>query len=456
LLLAVALATSAAGCRLLDRVIHHGHGGDDLGDAPTARAHALDRRALLTTRDRLRDSREHAWARLADGGHADGFGKGDALALSAVEREIDVRMAASRRAPEAAAGIALPRVAWWYLFVEPAAWARGPLAIDHERAPGTYAAMTAAYERVFARRDGGAALPIDQVLIELHRLAARGVFDASGAPHQARASQGPVQRPLIALHDLAALHADHLRRALEELKAEGVAGWNAEVQAARSDDAPPPWLARELGQIADINPHTKPVTLVYDRAHSATGDDFGEWLVALTDYEPDEARRWAAQWFADYAAARAQLTVRSPAEYAELLTSAQPGADLVAALRPIAQLVRRLRVAQLFNHRCDSGEAALMLNTLLVAAGLPPTILDDPTIFDGREPLDELVAAIAAGERRYQALAAELAARTPPAEDRPPMRPELPAPMMPAPAMPAMPAPAMPAPAMPAPANPGW
>jgi hypothetical protein len=163
-----------------------------------------------------------------------------------------------------------------------------------------------------------------------------------------------------------------------------------------------------------------------------------EWLVATSAYEDHAARNWAAQWLADYAAEAQKAPHRAPGEYLDLLAaqapiddfamelkpSTRPSDDLAAAVRPIARLVRRMQVSHLFGDRAEAVDTMVLLNALLASAGLPPAIVDDATMFAGREPIDELTAEIVKGMERYQVLVRELVAREAPM----PIAPSIPAP----------------------------
>jgi hypothetical protein len=368
-------------------------------DAPVASAKEPERDAQT---ERMRAARARAWEGVAANGRAEGYGIADALALSKAARELDADESWDRAPIPGRATLAeLPRAAWWYVFTPPPAWRRGPLATDVERLPGHYAAQMDLMEHVIATANLDAPLTIDDYA-ELHRIGTLGVFErAPKTPLVPSFAKQPNRFTVAALHDLGTFHPEHLAQALGELKAEGVAGWNAER------DAPPDWLAKLLADRADVNPYNKPVQLAYARGRGEGAVE--EWLVGSNAYGAREAENWAAQWLRDYADERAKAPRRTSSEYFELL-AAGTTEELAAALRPIAKLVRRLRVSHVFCDRVDAIDA-LLLNYLLAASGLPPTIVEDPAMFGGREPLDRLVAAIVTGQQRFQTLARELAGR---------------------------------------------
>ncbi|HTJ46207.1 MAG TPA: hypothetical protein VL463_29080 [Kofleriaceae bacterium] len=403
---AILAIAPALGCGYVHRFMPwHDHGGVALrADGPR------DNGPLREARDHLREERDHG-----------DFSMDDALALSQAARAFDEQSGWDKPPAAGRATLAdLPRRHWWYLFVAPRDWGKGALAIDRDAAPGTYAAMIDALEQLVIKAQPGAPPLTADGYLELHRLATRGVFDRSHgdaiAPDFAHA---PNRYPVAAIHDLGSLHVEHLAQALGELKAEGVAGWSSELQHDRSDDAPPAWLAKLLADHEDINPHSKPAKLIFQRH----GDE--EWLVATNAYDAHEARKWAAQWLADYAAEIAKAPKRSASENLDLLAAqpplddfgmalkptAKPSEDLAGVIRPIAKLVRRMQVSHLFADRAEGVDTVLLLDLLLAQNGLPPSIVEDPTIFAGREPLDALVAEIVKGELRYQVLARELSAR---------------------------------------------
>lgn len=421
-LIAATLALAAgAGCGTVRGWLPwHRHAAPDDIAAPRTDAEATQRRQA---RERLREDRDRAWAAVARGGSPRGFDRDDALALSEAARRVDV--AASWEHPPATTRATLadlPRAHWWHLFVPPSAWAKGPLALDRDHAPGTYAAMMDALEHVVAL--GRAAAPLDaDAYLELHRQATLGVFDRErGALHPGFA-HAPNRYPVAALHDPSSLHVEHLAAALAELKAEGVAGWSPDVQRDRGDETPPAWLVRAIGAAADLNPASKPAKLVYVRG--PRGHAFEHWLVGMNAFSEHEARAWVAQWLADYAIEQQQAPRRTPEEFLDLLASqpipddaalaarpsARPSEDLLASVRPIARLLRRLQVTHAFDDRADVLHVGLVLQRLLASAGLPPAILDDPSRFDGREPLDVLCVEILRGQLRFQGLVRELAAR---------------------------------------------
>jgi uncharacterized protein YbjT (DUF2867 family) len=92
--------------------------------------------------------------------------------------------------------------------------------------------------------------------------------------------------------------------------------------------------------------------------------------------------------------------------------------DLIAAVKPIARLIRRLQVSHVFCDGAEPVDTMILLEHLLAVSGLPPAIVEDPAVFGGREPLDDLAWAIVKGQRRYQMLVRELVAR-----DMPPAAP---------------------------------
>lgn len=275
--------------------------------------------------------------------------------------------------------------------------------------------------------------------IELHRLATLGVFDRdAGKPVAARFAQELTRFPIAALHDVGSLHVEHLAQALAELKAEGVAGWNAGIQRDRGNAPIPGWLAKVVAEHQDINPHNKPTVVVYQTVQSKLGAE--EWLVGVTTYAPHEAEQWTAQWLADYAEEIQKVPHRTTDDYLSLLAAqapsddftmalrpgTKPSEDLAGVLRPIAKLVRRLQVSHPFGDRVDAVDTRILLNYLLATNGLPPAIVDDAAIFAGREPIDELVAEIIKGQQRYQVLVRELVARDAPKPAPPAMTPPIP------------------------------
>jgi hypothetical protein len=80
-------------------------------------------------------------------------------------------------------------------------------------------------------------------------------------------------------------------------------------------------------------------------------------------------------------------------------------------VRPICRLVRRLQVSHVFAAGGARLDTRLLLNKLLLQQGLPPAIVKDPSFFAGRAPVDAMAREVVAGQRRYQMLVAELAAR---------------------------------------------
>src|SRR5262249_20682869 len=136
-------------------------GGDDGAIDEAVR----DRGALQAERDHRREARDRAWAGLAQGGDLAAWTMDDALALSELARRLDADRGFERAPAAGRATLAdLPRADWWYLFTPPAAWSRGPLAIDRERRPGAYAALMEAMEHVVAVKPGAPALGPDAYL----------------------------------------------------------------------------------------------------------------------------------------------------------------------------------------------------------------------------------------------------------------------------------------------------
>lgn len=429
-LLALALAPQTA-CSSLPHWMPWSH--DAASSSDDARDDGMrERGQLQSDRDQMREARDRAWADVAKDGRAHHYGPRNAVALSKATRRIDDQSGWERAPVPGRATLGdLPRRDWWYLFTPPSEWSAGPLAIDRERLPGYYAAMIDALEHVIATAKPGAPALTAEGYLELHRIATAGVFDRDrDAPIAPGFARERVHHLVAALHEVGAVRQDHLALALAELKDEGLAGWSSEIQREHGSAAPPAWLATILGAHEDVNPHTKPVALIYRREHRDHGID--ESLVAVGPYENHAAHSWAAQWLADYAAEAQKAPHRTPAEYLDQLGGGSASAelaaeprlaprasdDLIAAVRPIARLIRRLQVSHLF---CDSAEpvdTVLLLDALLAASGLPPSILEDAAMFGGREPLDELAWAIVKGQRRYQMLVRELVAR-----DMPPVAP---------------------------------
>jgi hypothetical protein len=372
-----------------------------------------DTDALLDRRDELRARRARAWDTVATGGRPRGYGADDALALSAVEAEIDAAGPWPQRPAAGRATLAdLPRRHWWYLFVEPRDWDRGPLAVDRDHAPGAYAALIAAVESI-AKPAEAPALTLD-AYEELHAMTTYGVFRADGDPASTGYVSTPAAFPLVSLHDPGAATVEILARSLAEMKADGLAAWSGDIQRRRGDTVAP-WLRTMLETQADINPHGKPVHLVYRRERDEHGvAGHRQWLYGVSDYSAGEASRWVAQWLGEYGTERAQVArpVTAPA-YADALLADAPSPDVLDTLRPICRLVRRLVVGHVFVDGDGRAATMLVLNRLLREQGLPPATVRDIGVFDGRAPVDQLAIAVFDGQKRFQGLVAELAAREP-------------------------------------------
>lgn len=424
------LATTAAsgGCGAIRRVVPWMSG-------ETRSAAAAD---PIQLRDALRDKRQRAARSLRDGGAAGEFTAADAIALSEAEQAIDAAIAWTGTPMPGKAQLAdLPRKHWWYLFVEPALWSRGPLAVDRAAAPGYYAAMMHAFERALvggpataalaagapgAEAPGagapGAAAPamlgVDDYAA-LHAMVTLGVFQGRGGRLEPQGfATAPMMFAVAALHDPEAARRDRLVAALGELKAEGVAGWSAELQREQGREPMLAWLAPVLEGVADINPHSKPAHLLYAGGPAQGGaSDFAAWLRAKTHYGAGEARSWVAQWLAAYTDERRQLAgAPSGAAYLDALAApGEPSEAMLAAVRPACRLIRRLEVSHVFAAGGQRLHVRLLLNKLLLDQQLPPTIIDDPTIFAGRLPLDHLMKEVIRGQRRFQVLVSELATR---------------------------------------------
>jgi len=388
---------------------------------------------LQAARDRLREARARAWAHVAAGQDPDGYDMDDARALSAATRTVDVAAGWDHTPATGHATLAdLPRSEWWYLFTPPSAWRHGPLAIDRDRLPGYYAAMMDAFDHIAVTAKPGAPAFGLTSYADLHRLATTGVFDGDRKRAVAPGfAHSPTQHRVATLHDLGALHVDHMAQALAELKAEGIAGWNAQIQRDTNTDALPAWLVGVIGPIEDINPNNKPVKLLFQRGQREHAE---ESLVAHSAYEPHEAERWVSQWLADFAAESQQASRIAPAVYLdvlavrpvqddflmELLPNARATDELSAMVRPVAKLLRRMHVSHVSGDGVDAVDTSVVLNYLLVSNGLPPAVIDDPSIFCGREPLDVLAAEIVKGQQRFQVLVRQLVARAPAGRDAAP------------------------------------
>lgn len=426
LLLAATIGGAAAsgGCGAIRRAVPW------LGDEPAAAAGDPIQR-----RDELRERRQRAALALHEGRgrRADAeFTARDAIALSQAEQMIDAAVAWTGAPVPGKAQLAdLPRKHWWYLFVEPALWARGPLAVDREAHPGYYAAMMHAFERALV---GGPAVPLAALApsapggsaparaplgpdeyAALHGLVTLGVFDGPrGRPEPQGFAAAPMMFSVAALHDPEAARRDRLEAALGELKAEGVAGWSPDLQRELSRDPIQAWVAPLLESVADVNPHGKPARLVYAKGPAQAGAaDFALWLRAATSYRAGEARSWVAQWLAAYEAERRQLSgALSGAAYLDALAAAgEPGEAMLAALRPVCRLIRRLEVSHAFAAGGARLHVRLLLNKLLLDQQLPPAVIEDATSFAGRLPLEQLAREVIRGQRRFQLLVGELAAR---------------------------------------------
>jgi len=447
-------ATTAAGCGVLRKVMPGG--GAPALDAMQMADHAR-------ARDALRDKRARAALALRDGRRAD-YSAADALALSTAEQALDGAAAwTARPAPGRATFADLPRKHWWYLFVEPAQWAKGPLVVDRERSPGFYAAMMNAFDQVLAAAPSAAAgaaatggyglaaagytpaagamyastgpvyaaaaaattaaataiggvtgaLGVDDYLA-MHQLVSLGVFaKADGRPEAQGFVTAPMTYAIAPLHDPDATSRDQLARSLAEMKAEGLAGWNPEFQRMASNDALTPWLAALLDGVTDVNPHSKPAKLVFAAERGIHGEAmFAQWLRASNSFAPGEARTWVAQWLAAYAdEQKATSSYLTGASYLDALNAIEPSEAMLAAVRPVCRLIRRLQVTHVFASASERLDTRLLLNKLLVAQGLPPAVIRDASLFAGRAPLDALAREVIDGQKQFQRLVIELAAR---------------------------------------------
>lgn len=419
-----ATASTAGGCSFVSRFVPG-------MDRPQMARKMMD---PARTRDALRTQRKIAWAALREGKALEGYSAADALALSEAEQALDAQASwVSRPAAGRASFADLPRSYWWYLFVDPAMWSEGPLAIDRRELPGFYAAMMHAFDQTLADASapgsmasgtatlaGAPAAMVARALgaddyMTMHQLVTLGVFSAKagGAEPQGFLAE-PAMFEIAPLHDPDVTHRELLSQSLAEMRAEGLAAWNPDVQKAKSEDPVSPWFAAVLEGVADINPHSKPAHLVYVRGRDADGaPQFAQYLRAANSYAPGEARNWTAQWFAAYDTEMRGITSGlSPASYYDALAAAgEPSEAMLAMVRPVVRLVRRLQVSHVFAAGGARLDTRLLLNKLLMQQGLPPAIVKDPTFFAGRAPVDAMAREIIAGQRRFQMLVTELAAR---------------------------------------------
>lgn len=419
-LLLAATATASGGCNTMSRL---------LPGRRAAMAHTtVD---PVRTREVLRQQRQLAWVAVRDGKQPAGYTAADALALSEAEQMLDGDTVwASRPAPGRATFADLPRSYWWYLFVDPAMWSQGPLAVDRAQLPGFYAAMMNAFERTLvdaappspsanltaSLAGAPAAMMAKAILaddyVAMHQLVTLGVFDKRGAETQGFVS-APTTFTIAPLHDPDVTHREQLSASLAEMRAEGLAAWNADLQKERSKDPVSPWLSSVLEGVADINPHSKPTHLLFERERDAKGNAmFAQWLRASNSFAPGEARNWVSQWLAAYDAEQRAASALSSAAYLDALAApGEPGEAMLAMVRPACRLVRRLQVSHVFAAGGDRLDTRLLLNKLLLSNGMPPTVIRDPSLFAGRAPVDVLAREVIAGQRRFQDLVAELAAR---------------------------------------------
>lgn len=418
-ILLAATASASGGCNTMSRLIP--------GHRPQMAQTVSD---PARTREILRQERQLAWVAVREGKAPAGYSARDALALSEAEQALDQQAVwASRPVAGRATFADLPRSYWWYLFVDPAMWSKGPLAMDRAMLPGFYAAMMNAFDRTLvdaapatASANGTAALAgapaalvakaiLADEYVAMHQLVTLGVFSKHGAEPQGFIA-APATFEIAPLHDPDVTHREHLAASLAEMRAEGLAAWNADLQKEKSKDPVSPWLTPVLEGVADINPHSKPTHLVFERGRE--GDpDFAQFLRASTSYAPGEARNWVAQWLAAYdLEQRTQTSNLSSASYFDALASrGEPSEAMLAMVRPACRLVRRLQVSHVFAAGGDRLDTRLLLNKLLLANGMPPTVIRDPSLFAGRAPVDVLAREVIAGQRRFQDLVGELAAR---------------------------------------------
>jgi len=401
LLLAGATATGP-GCHMIRRITPH------FGEVA---APVID---PAQQRDVLRERRQLAWVEMLGGHSPREFSARDALELSRVEQAFDAQTTwTTKPVPGRATLEDLPRAYWWYLFTDPRDWSRGPLAADNDGAPGSYAAMMNAFDQVLVGATRTAVGPDDYVA--MHALVTLGVFHKDrGGPEALGFAHEPQSFVIAPLHDPDATRRELLAAGLAEMKAEGLASWNPELQKAQNSERMVPWLAEVLATATDPTPYNKPARLIYVRDRDASGaPQFGQWLRGYNDYRPGEASHWVGLWLKSYGEELQKLTARKDgsAYLQELGAGGEPSEVLLAMARPVARLIRRLQVSHVFAAGNDQLNARLLLDKLLVAQGLPPTVIMDTSLFAGRVPLDHLAREVIRGQLRFQALVTELAAR---------------------------------------------